>query len=84
MFSLLRYYGMVTTCTVNCCSNVDIIASHMQHHQGNPICHIALSLRLLVQSSPQVRRQNVISHYHLRSKVALDLVDRIVDSSDVW
>jgi hypothetical protein len=40
MFSLLCYYGTVTTCTVNCCSNVDIIASHMQHHQGNPICHI--------------------------------------------
>jgi hypothetical protein len=39
MFSLLRYYGTVTTCTVNCYSNVDIIASHMQHHQGNPICH---------------------------------------------
>jgi hypothetical protein len=39
MFSLLRYYGTVTTCTVNCCSNVDIIASHVQHHQGDPICH---------------------------------------------
>jgi hypothetical protein len=39
MFSLLRYYGTVTTCTVNCCSNVDIIASHMQHRQGDPICH---------------------------------------------
>jgi hypothetical protein len=39
MFSLSRYYGTVTTCTVNCYSNVDIIASHMQHHQGNPTCH---------------------------------------------
>jgi hypothetical protein len=23
-------------------------------------------------------------HYHLRSKVALDLVDRVVDPGDVW
>jgi hypothetical protein len=70
-------------------SNVDIIVSRephiMQHHQGNPICHIAPSLRLLVPGSPQVRRQSVnMSHYDLRSKVALDLVDRVVDSSDVW
>jgi hypothetical protein len=25
-----------------------------------------------------------MSHYHLRSKVALDLVDRVVDPGDVW
>jgi hypothetical protein len=33
----------------------------------------------------QVRRQPVrTSHYHLRSKVPLDLVDRVVDPGDVW
>jgi hypothetical protein len=47
-------------------------------------CHIAPSLRLLVPSSPQVRRQSVhMSRYHLRSKVALDLVGRVVDLGDV-
>jgi hypothetical protein len=50
MFSLLRYYGTVTTCTVNCCSNVDIIASHMQHHQGDPICHNTLLPSLFPQT----------------------------------
>jgi hypothetical protein len=58
------------------------------HFYGNAIkdliCHIAPSLRLLVASSPQVRRQSVrMSHYHLRSKVALDLVDHVVDPGDV-
>jgi hypothetical protein len=49
---------------------------------GNLTCDIAPSLRLLVPSSPQVRRQSVhMSHYHLRSKVALDLVDHVVDPS---
>jgi hypothetical protein len=48
-------------------------------------CHIAPSLRLLVRRSPQVRRHSVhISHYRLRSKVALDLVGRVVDLGDVW
>jgi hypothetical protein len=48
-------------------------------------CHIAPSLRLFVQNSPKVRRQSVrMSHYHLRSKVALDLVGRVVDLGDVW
>jgi hypothetical protein len=59
---------------------------HRSCYQGNLVCHIAPSLRLLVPSSPQqVRPQSVhMSHYHLRSKVALDLVDRVVDPGDVW
>jgi hypothetical protein len=30
------------------------------------------------------RRSGHMSHCHLRSKVALDLVDRVVDPGDVW
>jgi hypothetical protein len=78
--ALLRYYGNAIKL---------IVTQHTQQellrYYGNLLCHIAPSLRLLVPSSPQVRRQSVhISHYHLRSKVALDLVDRVVDSGDVW
>jgi hypothetical protein len=52
-------------------------------YRGILICNIAPSLRLLVPSSPQVRRQSAhISHYHIRCKVALDLVDHAVDPSD--
>jgi hypothetical protein len=52
-------------------------------YQGNLICNIAPSLKLLVPSSPQVRCQSVhMSHYHLRSIVALGLVDHVVDPSD--
>jgi hypothetical protein len=55
---------------------------HRSCYQGNLTCNIAPCLRLLVPSSPQVRRQSVhMSHYHLRSKVALGLVD-VVDPSD--
>jgi hypothetical protein len=55
---------------------------HRSCHQVNPTCNIAPSLRLLVPSSPHVRRQSVrMSHYHFRSKVALDLVDHVVDTS---
>jgi hypothetical protein len=53
-------------------------------YRGILICNIAPSLRLLVPSSPQVRRQSAhMSHYHLRSKVTLDLVDHVVDPGDV-
>jgi hypothetical protein len=47
------------------------------------MCNIAPSLRLFVVSSPQLRIQSVqVSHYHLRSKAALDLVGHVVDPSD--
>jgi hypothetical protein len=46
--------------------------------------NIASSLRLLVPSSTQVRRQSAdMNHCHLRTKVSLDLVDHVVDPSDV-
>jgi hypothetical protein len=67
--ALLRYYGNAT--------------GYRSCYQGNLICNVAPSLRLLVPSSPQVRRQSVqVRHYHLRSKVALGLVDHVVDPSD--
>jgi hypothetical protein len=72
MFSLSRYYGTYHL-NVNCCRNVDIIDSHMQNHQGNTICHIAPSLRLLVPSSNQVQRQSVqVYHHHSRPGVPLN------------
>jgi FtsZ-binding cell division protein ZapB len=49
-------------------------------YQGDPIRNIALSLRLLVPSSPQVRRQSVqVYHHHSRPGVPLNSVDDIVD-----
>jgi hypothetical protein len=55
----------------------------MQHHQGNPICHIAPSLRLLVPSSPQVRRKSVqVYHHHSRPGVPLNSVDDVVNPGD--
>jgi hypothetical protein len=69
---LLRYYGNVILCIGHATKE-------------NLICNIVPSLRLLVPSSPQVRRQSAhMSHYHLRPKVALDLVDRVVDPGEVW
>jgi hypothetical protein len=60
----------------HCCTD-------LSRYYGILVCHIAPSLRLLVPSSPQVRRQSVqMYHHHLRSKVALDLVDHAVDPGD--
>jgi hypothetical protein len=65
---------------LDCYVTMEMQLVYRSCYQGNLICHIAPSLRLLVPSSPQARRQSAhMSHYHLRSKVALDLVDRVVE-----
>jgi hypothetical protein len=49
----------------------------------NLICNIAPSLRLLVPSSPQVRRQSVqMYHHHSRPGVPLNPVDDVVNPGD--
>jgi hypothetical protein len=74
----LRYYGNATNSLLHNMNYYVTIETPSRRH-------IAPSLRLLVPSSPQVRCQSVhMSHYHLRPKVALDLVDRVVDLGDVW
>jgi hypothetical protein len=96
-FTLSRYYGNATThchATVTVtllwkCYKLTVIQQALVRYYGNAIkditCHIAPTLTLFVPSSHQVRRQSVrTSHYHLRSNVALDLVDCVVDLGDVW
>jgi hypothetical protein len=71
-----------------CCGNVYFhCCTDLSRYYGILVCHIAGALGLRVPSSPppQVRRQSVqVYHHHLRSKVALDLVDHVVDPGDVW
>jgi hypothetical protein len=69
---------MQQLCTINCYSSADIIESRGPH-----ICHIAPSLRLLVPSSPRVRRQSVqVYHHHSRPGVPLYSVDDVVNPGD--
>jgi hypothetical protein len=77
-------YCCVTKETQQCCT-IPLLRDRVPTSccQGNLTCYIAPSLRLLVPSSLQVWRHSAyMSHYHLRTKVALDLVDHVVDPSD--
>jgi hypothetical protein len=75
---VLRYYGNATHELLR-----NSTATLLWIRYQGLIYHIAPSLRLLVPSSPQVRRQSVqVYHYHSRPGVPLDSVDDIVDPGD--
>jgi hypothetical protein len=66
------------------CYATDTVTLLWKRHQRPNMSHCPL-LKTARPEQPPVRRQSVhMSHYHLRSKVALDLVDRVVDPGDVW
>jgi hypothetical protein len=67
----------------DCYVTIEMQLVHRSCYQGNLICNTAPSLRLLVPSSPQVRRQSVqVYHLHSRPGVQLNSVDDVVNPGD--